>query len=138
MKHFTINELTHSRMAADAKIVNAAPAECAAALASLINDVLDPLRERYGKPIYVNSGYRCPALNALVGGAKNSAHLRGQAADITAGSKPENQALFNLACTMNAEGTLLFDQLIDESGYAWVHISYAGKTGNNRRQILHL
>jgi uncharacterized protein YcbK (DUF882 family) len=54
------------------------------------------LRERYGKPIKVNSGYRCPALNKAVNGSKSSQHMKGLAADITAGSLKENKILFEL------------------------------------------
>ena len=86
----------------------------------------------YGKPITVNSGYRCPKLNDAVGGAKNSQHMRGEAADITAGSKMENKRLFELIWD-----NLPFDQLIDESNYSWVHVSYVS-TSKNRKQILSL
>jgi len=98
----------------------------------LVDNVLDPIREAWGKAIRVNSGYRSPALNKKVGGASNSQHLTGQAADITVGSPTENKKLFDMIVKMGIE----FDQLIDESKYAWVHISY--KSGGNRKQILHL
>jgi hypothetical protein len=49
---------------------------------ALVENVLDPLRERYGKPIIVNSGYRCAKHNREVGGASGSQHMRGEAADI--------------------------------------------------------
>ena len=86
----------------------------------------------YGKAITVNSGYRCSKLNAAVGGAKTSQHMRGEAADITAGSKTENKKLFELI-----RDNLPFDQLIDESNYSWVHVSYVS-TSKNRKQILSL
>jgi uncharacterized protein YcbK (DUF882 family) len=62
----------------------------------LIDRILDPLREKYGKPIIVNSGYRCPKLNKCVGGVSTSQHVKGQAADITGKSAIENKKLFNL------------------------------------------
>ena len=49
---------------------------------ALVENVLDPLREKYGKPIKVNSGYRCPKHNLAVGGATQSQHMKGEAADI--------------------------------------------------------
>ena len=79
----------------------------------------------------MNSGYRCDALNKAVGGSKTSQHRYGLAADITAGSKFENRRLFILAQKLD----LPFDQLIDEKGYSWIHISYSEKP---RKQILHL
>ena len=86
MKHFTLKELTRSSTAERLGIRNK-PAVCeVAALERLVRYVLDPLRERYGRPVVVTSGYRSPALNRAVGGAATSQHLRGEAADITAGS----------------------------------------------------
>ena len=101
-------------------------------IARLVVNVLQPLRNAYGKPITVNSGYRCPALNKAVGGSTTSSHMKGEAADITAGSKEENKELFELVKKLN----LSFDQLIDEKDFSWVHVSY--RKGNNRNQILHL
>ena len=59
-------------------------------LEALVYNVLDPLHEAYGKPIYVNSGYRSARLNLVVGGAKNSQHMTGEAVDITTGTKDGN------------------------------------------------
>ena len=77
------------------------------------------MREWYGKPIIVNSGYRCEALNKAIGGAKSSQHMLGEAADITVGSKEENEKLFDYI-----KDNLEFDQLINESDFSWVHVSY--------------
>lgn len=97
-------------------------------LTALVEHVLDPLRTAYGKPIAVNSGYRSKAVNAAVGGAASSQHVTGEAADISAGSPSENKKLFDILCTMS------FDQVINEHGYTWVHVSYSQK--RNRRQRL--
>lgn len=97
----------------------------------LIDAVLDPVRRIWGRPITVNSGFRCPALNAAVRGVANSQHLTGEAADITTGSREGNRELFEKI----SQSGVPFDQLIDESGYSWIHISYSGR---NRRQVLHL
>lgn len=132
MVNFTIQELTASTTAAAKKINNDPTPEVAENLKQLVNNVLDPLRDAYGKPIRVNSGYRSPALNAAVKGSKTSQHMKGQAADITAGSKQENKKLFDLAQKLN----LPFCQLIDEKNFSWVHISY--DKNNVKRQILHL
>ena len=128
MKYFTMKELTKSSTADKLGIDNTPTPEASAQLSNLVTHVLDPLREMYGKAITVNSGYRCPKLNAAVGGA----HMRGEAADITAGSKEENKKLFELI-----RDNLPFDQLIDESNYSWVHVSYVS-TSKNRKQILSL
>ena len=127
-----MKELTKSSTADKLGIDNTPTPEASVSLSNLVTHVLDPLREMYGKPITVNSGYRCPKLNAAVGGAKTSQHMRGEAADITAGSKTENKKLFELI-----RDNLPFDQLIDESNYSWVHVSYVS-TSKNRKQILSL
>ena len=133
MRNFTIQELTASTPAAAKKKINNDPTpEAAENLKLLVDNVLDPLRNAYGKPIIVTSGYRSPALNAAVKGSKTSQHVKGQAADITAGSKQENKKLFELAQELN----LPYCQLIDERGFTWVHISY--DKNNVKRQILHL
>lgn len=132
MRNFTIQELTASATAAAKKINNDPTPEAAENLKQLVNNVLDPLRDAYGKPIRVNSGYRSPALNVVVKGSKTSQHVKGQAADITAGSKQENKKLFDLAQELN----LPYCQLIDEKNFSWVHISY--DPNNVKRQILHL
>lgn len=132
MRNFTIQELTASATAAAKKINNDPTPEAAENLKLLVDNVLDPLRDAYGKPIRVNSGYRSPALNKAVKGSKTSQHVKGQAADITAGSKQENKKLFELAQQLN----LPYCQLIDERGFSWVHISY--DKNNVKRQILHL
>lgn len=132
MRNFTIQELTASATAAAKKINNDPTPEAAENLKLLVDNVLDPLRDAYGKPVIVTSGYRSPALNAAVKGSKTSQHVKGQAADITAGSKQENKKLFELAQELN----LPYCQLIDEKNFSWVHISY--DKNNVKRQILHL
>lgn len=132
MKYFTIPELTASAKARALGIDNTPPPGVKVKLSNLINNLLDPIREKWGGPITVNSGYRCPTLNKAVGGVPTSQHLRGEAADITVGSPAKNNQLFK----MIVDGGFDFDQLIDESGYSWIHISYSA--GKNRHQILHL
>jgi D-alanyl-D-alanine dipeptidase len=131
-KYFTVEELCRSEVASRAKINNTSPPEVTGALTALIENLLDPVRERWAAPITVNSGYRCPQLNRAVGGAATSGHLRGEAADITVGSPAENRRLFELI----VDSGLPFDQLIDECDYRWLHLSY--RQAGNRRQILHL
>lgn len=79
--YFIIEELTSSRTAKENKIDNTPSPEIIKNLQELIN-FLNPLREAWGKPIIVNSGYRCPKLNSLLKGSATSAHLYGFAVDI--------------------------------------------------------
>lgn len=132
MKYFTIAELCRSNTADKFLIDNKCTKEQAANMMALVNNVLDPLREAYGKPIRVNSGFRCEKLNKKVGGSKPSDHLHGMAADITAGIPKENKRLFYLIQELG----LPFKQLIDEKGFSWVHVSY--DANNLKRQILAL
>ena len=131
MKYFTIKELCKSSTATYKGINNTPNSEIVNNLEQLVEFILDPLREKYGKPIHVNGAYRCPALNKAVNGSKTSQHMSGLAADITAGSVAKNKILFNLVQELN----LPFDQLIDEKHFRWVHVSYSDKP---RKQILHL
>ena len=129
MVYFTINELCYSATAQAKGINNTPNATQRNALIALVDTVLDPLRRAWGKPILVNSGYRCPALNNAVGGKASSQHLRGEAADITTGSPQSNKQLYDLAISLR----LPIDQLIGERGYTWLHISHK-PTGYNRHQ----
>ena len=131
MKYFTIKELCKSSVAVQKGIDNSPTADVISNLTQLVNNILDPLREKYGKPIRVSGGYRCPALNKAVNGSKTSQHMYGLAADITVGSPQNNKKLFELIVSMN----LPFDQLIDEQNYKWIHVSFSNK---HRKQILHL
>jgi Peptidase M15. len=121
-KYFTIDELCKSDTAKKKGIDNTPTAEIKQKLEVLIDELLDPVREAWGKPIRVNSGYRCPKLNKAVGGVSNSQHIKGEAADLNAGSVSLNKQLFELIRTRYE-----YDQLIDEANYAWVHVSYVRK-----------
>jgi hypothetical protein len=132
MKYFTIPELCRSKVAERLGIDNRCKKEHVVNMQALIDKILDPLREAYGKPITVNSGFRCPALNKAVGGSPTSDHPNGEASDITGGSKDENRKLFELAQKLN----LPFDQLINEKDFSWIHISHKAK--RNRHQVLAL
>lgn len=129
MVYFTINELCYSATAQANGINNTPNATQRNALIALVDTILDPLRRAWGKPILVNSGYRCPALNNAVGGKASSQHLRGEAADITTGSPQSNKQLYDLAISLR----LPIDQLIGERGYTWLHISHKA-SGYNRHQ----
>ena len=90
--YFTLEEFTYSITAQHLGIDNTPSGEAVKNLERLVSRVLDPLREAWGSPIIVTSGYRCEELNARVGGVKTSYHLRGMAADI----RPKNGFLYEL------------------------------------------
>ena len=97
---------------------------------ALVDNVLDPARQRYGGPVLVNSGYRCPKHNAEVGGVPNSQHMRGEAADICCGDNEQ------LAKIIEENGR--YDQLIRYMGpggkIRFIHVSWK-RTGVNGKQM---
>ena len=121
MKHFTIQELSKSTKADLLRIDNTPPENIAKSLEALIDNVLDPLREAWGAPIQVTSGYRCPAVNKAVGGSATSQHVLGEAADIRAipNTRTNNKKLYGLIKKLGLP--------VD---YSWIHVSYGPR---NRR-----
>lgn len=138
MKYFTLDELTRSATASRLGIKNQPTAEEYQALTLLGDNVLDPARTKYGRPVIVTSGYRSPELNKAIGGATNSQHSKGEAADLVAGT-PEDNA--RLARIIYDQGR--YDQLILEDANTagtlcdWVHVSYS-RTGNRRQTLIKL
>lgn len=139
-KHFTLSELTHSDTAKRNNINNK-PDEAFifANLGALATNVLDPVREMLGVPVYVTSGYRCRALNVALGGQPNSQHRLGEAADLIA----KGIDCFDIAFRIVNNPEITFDQLIFENKWShkrkawisWIHISHC-RHGNNRLQVL--
>ena len=129
-KSFTLEEFTKSPTALRMGIVNLPTEKHIENMKTLCKLVLQPLRDYYGKPIYINSGYRNEVLNIRIGGSKTSQHCKGEAADLDVGE--DNSKLFYYI-----KEHLEFDQLIWEYGNElnpdWVHVSYAQ---NNRMQCL--
>ena len=124
MKYFCVEEMISSATALREGIDNR-PNKCAYHLLHvLVDQLLNPIREAWGEPIVVSSGYRCKELNTLIGGAKNSHHLLGCAADIIAGNKADHRRLFKLIVMMQQSGQIRFTQLIWEGNGRWIHISY--------------
>ena len=134
-KNFTLSELTYSSTAIANKMYNNPGRLELENLKKLCNNILQPIRDKYGKSIYVNSGYRNPFVNRVVGGSTSSQHTKGEAADITVGSKEGNRRLFDLIVQMIENKEITVGQLIDEKDYKWLHISLPYRKVN---QILHL
>lgn len=136
--NFSLEELIASKTARDKKIDNTPTPEVVANLEKLCQEVLQPIRNKYGRAITVTSGYRCPKLNSAIGGVKNSQHMSGCAADIkcTATSKA---VLFNIIKEMIKKGEIKVGQLIWEYGTKkepnWIHVSLPYSKVN---QILYL
>lgn len=136
-KNFTLEELCWSSTAKQKGIDNLTKdPEIISKLKLVCEHILQPVREHYGKPVNVNSGYRGPALNKAVGGVPTSQHCKGEAADF------EIKGLSNYELALWIKNNLDFDQLILEycddiktnPNAGWVHCSY--KSSGNRHQCL--
>lgn len=125
-KNFTFEEMIKSNTATRLGINNNPSKEEAENIIQLVEKVLQPIRNKYGKPIVVNSGYRCEKLNNAVGGSKTSQHRYGAAADIEA-NNGNNTKLFYCIKEMIEKGEIEVGQLIWEYGSKenpnWVHVS---------------
>lgn len=131
--YFSLSEMFRSTTAQKHGIDNTTTdADILANIKALFKYVLDPARKQYGASIQITSGYRNARVNALVGGASSSQHTKGEAADLTTGTKDGNKTLYNI---IRKNGN--FDQLINENNYSWVHVSWK-RNGNNRKQELAL
>lgn len=134
-EHFALREFVISATAVRRGIDNVPPADAVERLRALCEEVLEPLRRRFGV-IRITSGYRAPAVNRLVGGASTSQHMRGEAADINVGSMETGRKMYDFA-----RAHLDFDQLIlernEKTASRWLHVSYRAD-GKNRRQAFEL
>lgn len=137
MKYFTISELTYSTKAKELHIDNT-PFSYSIIdnLTNLTNNLLDPIREAWDKPLIITSGYRSDALNKAVGGSKTSAHRFGLAVDVV----PKEMADFDKFAAFVKEylKDKGYDQLILEQkgGSRWLHIGYKNTEGKQRMQNL--
>lgn len=128
--NFTLNELIRSNTATKLNIDNTPSDEIIDNLNKLCTDIIQPIRDKYGKPMVITSGYRCKALNKAVGGVKTSQHVLGQAADINNGHT-QNKALFELIKQMVDNGEITVGQLLWEHGGQCIHVSLPTKKHNN-------
>lgn len=128
-KHFELYEFIRSRKANELGISNFPPEEAQQALRNLCENLLQPLREVWGKPITINSGYRCERLNKAVGGSRTSQHMIGEAADCAVNGKAED--LLHLLLRLKLD----FDQAILYESQNFLHLSLRNN-GSNRKQVL--
>ena len=132
--HFTLHEMCRSQIAMRHGFDNQPPLATLQALERLCEAILEPVRERFSRPITPSSGYRCRALNRVLGSHDASQHVKGEAVDFDIAGCPKSEIAAWIA------GHLVFDQLIVEYPQAenvsagWLHVSY--RLGRNRREIL--
>lgn len=148
-EHFSLAEFTRSATATARGIDNTPSSAVIENLRNLCEKVLEPLRQWYGKPITISSGYRCPELNKVVGGAKNSQHMTGEAADLQPpllsprGEKLSDSERIAILKQWLAyiKSHLPHDQLILErnsptSKTFWIHVACKRNVNKNRGQVI--
>lgn len=134
-KNFTLEELTASATAKAKGISNNPGQTDIVNLCGLVHNILQPLRNWWGKEVKIGSGYRSLALNRAVGGVSNSQHMKGEAADLCIDGDIQKGKSWFQFIKQHCE----FDQLIWEknpkTGAYWVHVSYRCD-GKNRKQVI--
>ena len=130
-EHLDLSEIIRSDSAKRNGISNMPTPEHIENFKILATKVFEPIREHFGVPIHISSGYRSVELNRLIKGSSSSEHCKGQAIDIDMdGTTITNKQVFDYI-----KDNLTFDQLINEFNYAWVHVSYKAN-GKQRGEIL--
>ena len=131
-KNLSLSEVVKSNTAIKNGIDNSPTLEHLQNLEILAEKIFQPIREHFGVPIGISSGYRSKALNEAIGGSKTSQHCNGQALDLDADmfGQVTNKEIFDYIVE-----NLSFDQLINEYNYSWIHVSYKNKK-ENRKQVL--
>lgn len=132
--YFTIPELIASDTAKKYGIDNTPSLEIRQHMKELIEKLLNPIREAWGGPIIVNSGYRCPRLNELLKGSKTSAHLTGHAADLIPGNGQRLKFIKFVQDYLRTHN-IPFDQCINEYN-RWCHVGLYNNRKQQRKQIL--
>ena len=120
-ENFTLQELIHSTTADKHRINNIPGCDEIRNLQYGVDMVLQPLRNIYQKPIIITSGYRCAALNKLVGGVANSYHLQGNAADIRVHSQEEAEEIFSILKMIPSVDVALFEH---STTSCWLHVQW--------------
>lgn len=130
-EHFSLSEFTRSATAQKYGIKNEPGNTEIKNLKILCHEVLEPLRQYMGKPIFINSGYRCLRLNKLLHGVEASQHLLGQAADIRLHSIAEGNLFFDFILIHCSFDQLLFEH--SRFGGIWLHVSCKPEISKNRK-----
>lgn len=125
-ENFRLSEFTRSETATRMRIKNEPDTVQIENLRILVAKLLQPLREKFGKPFYINSGFRCTALNKAVNGSPTSGHMKGEAADVRV-DEPRKLLALLLASGLEFDQAILYP--------TFLHLSY--RSGNNRMQVLY-
>ena len=134
-KHFTLEEMTRSMVAARRGIDNTPGAGDIKNLENLCYEILEPIRAKFDKPISISSGYRSEALCEAIGSKKTSQHAQGCAVDFEINSVANIKVAYWLVNNVDFDQCILEYYKPDDGQAGWIHVSYNEK-GDNRKQIL--
>ena len=138
-KNFTLEELTASTIAKRYGISNTPSATGKDKLGILARNILQPIRDAYGSPIVVTSGYRSKRVNEIAGGASSSDHIYCCAADIRSVSDTveDNKRLWEVVVWLYKQGKIpTLKQCINEYGFDWIHVSFQDGRTAKKGQFL--
>lgn len=129
-KYFSVKEMLHSDTADRLKIDNTPISDELVDNIQYLMSRLDEIREGYGKPIYINSAYRCPKLNQAVGGVSSSYHQMGLAADLRFDPDLKDYIIHNCQ----------FGKLIEERSKSaiWLHIQFKRNQNEERNKVIYM
>jgi zinc D-Ala-D-Ala carboxypeptidase len=123
-KNFSLQEMLKSETGLRLGVDNTPPEDVKQNLQRLAEKILQPARDHFGKGVKVNSGYRSPKLNQIIGGAKNSDHMTGNAADIEIPGVPNHELAKWISENLDYTQVVLEFYTLGVPDSGWVHVSY--------------
>ena len=132
--HFSLNEMTKSQTALRLGLDNNPGPDGVASLRTLCEQVLEPVREHFGRPVIINSGFRAKAVNKAIGGASSSQHCKAEAADIEIPGV-DNLNLYEWLTVNSDYDQLILEYYTGEPRSGWVHVSHVSPAANRRERL---
>ena len=133
-EHFSLIEMTKSQSALRLGLDNNPNPKAAAALANLCEQVLEPVRRHFDRPVIINSGYRAPAVNKAIGGKPTSQHCKGEAADLEIPGV-DNMDVYKWITANCGYDQLILEYYTGEPQSGWVHVSYVSPDDNRHERL---
>ena len=122
--NFTLNELIKSETATRLDIDNTPNDEQIESLRLLCENILQPVRDHFGKPVKITSGFRCPAVNQATGGSATSDHCKGQAVDFEIDGLPNPDVAQWIMDNLDYTQLILEFYTQGQPNSGWIHCSF--------------